>query len=223
MSNRAPVIASAATTLVTGAMLGAPVAGQVQPPPSALVNQGAEATVEAARAASPRTSEQTLAYFEHDVDAALARAVERVWDPERPREPSPRTPWGHPDLQGYWVSASYTPLERPPELAGKPLYSLQEAIEAFQTAVLVDASVDPATVHYDWTEFGMDNWQSPMRPNRRTSLIVDPPNGRIPHARGSRAAASACQARYVTVSRPHGALHRRQRESATNTVRPANR
>jgi hypothetical protein len=40
--------------------------------------------------------------------------------------------------------------------------------------------VDPATVHYDWTEFGMDNWQSPIRPNRRTSLVVDPPDGKKP-------------------------------------------
>jgi hypothetical protein len=35
-------------------------------------------------------------------------------------------------------------------------------------------------VHYDWKEFGMDAWQSPVRPNLRTSLIVDPPDGRIP-------------------------------------------
>lgn len=182
MRNRAPAPTSAAMTIVTVAVLGvsAPAAGQTQPPPSALVNQEAKETVEAARAASLRTSEQTFAYFEQDVDATLAKAVERVWDPERPREPAPRTPWGDPDLQGYWINATYTPLERPAKLAAKPLYTLQEAIEVFQTAVLVDASVDPATVHYDWTEFGMDNWQSPIRPNRRTALIVDPPNGRIP-------------------------------------------
>ena len=154
--------------------------GQSDVPASALVNPGSEAAAEAARAASLRSADETLAYFEHDVDAALARAVESVWDPERPREPSPRTPWGDPDLRGYWISATYTPLERPAALAGKPLYTIQEAIEAFQAAVLRDASVDPATVHYDWTEFGMDNWQSPMRPNRRTALIVDPPDGRMP-------------------------------------------
>jgi hypothetical protein len=154
--------------------------GQPEPPPSALVNQGDEAAVTAAREASLRDSEETFAYFEDDVDAALARAVERVWDPERPLGPSPRTPWGDPDLRGFWISATYTPLERPDALAGKQLYSIQEAIETFQAAVLRDASVDPATVHYDWTEFGMDNWQSPIRPNRRTSLIIDPPDGRIP-------------------------------------------
>jgi hypothetical protein len=166
--------------LIAGTLVVCPPAGGQTPPPSALVNQGGEQTLEAARAASLRTSEETFAYFEDEAEAALARAIERVWDPTRPRERSPRTPWGAPDLRGYWISGTYTPLERPAALAGKPMYSIQEAIEAFQTAVLRDASVDPATVHYDWTEFGMDNWQSPIRPNRRTALIVDPPDGRIP-------------------------------------------
>ena len=171
-----------------------PVAGQT-PPPSALVNQESEETLEAARAVSLRTAEETFARFENDVEAAIARAIERVWDPTRPRASSPRTAWGDPDLAGYWLSASYTPLERPAELAGKPLYTAQEAIEAFQRAVARDASVDPATVHYDWTEFGMDNWQSPIRPNRRTALIVAPPDGRIP------ALTPAGQARYEAQAR----------------------
>jgi hypothetical protein len=151
-----------------------------QPPPSALVNQRSQETVEAARAASPHTPEETYAYFEDEAEAAIARALDRVWDPTRPRAASPRTSWGDPDLQGYWVSATYTPMERPDELAGKAFYTPREAIEAFQSAVLRDAATDPATVHYDWTEFGMDNWQSPVRPNLRTSLIVDPPNGKKP-------------------------------------------
>jgi hypothetical protein len=154
-------------------------AGQT-PPPSALVNQQSEQTVRAARAASPRTREETFAVFEDDADAAIERAIARVWDPTRPREPSPRTAWGDPDISGYWLSVTYTPRERPDELGDKALYTPQEAIEAFQRAVARDAGVDPATVHYDWTEFGMDNWQSPIRPSRRTSLIIDPPNGKMP-------------------------------------------
>ena len=106
-----------------------------------------------------------------------------VWDPTAP-PPSgwtaPRTPWGDPDLQGFWLVLSYTPLERPAALAGKPLYTPEEAIDAFKKAVALDAEVDPTTVHYDWKEYGMDAWQSPVRPNRRTSLIVDPPDGKIP-------------------------------------------
>jgi hypothetical protein len=167
-----------AITAVSIFILTTPSIGQI--PASALVNQGSEETLEAARAASPHTSESTYAYFQENAEDFLAKASERVWDPNLPHPEPPRTPWGDPNLQGYWSYAAYTPLERPDELAEKSLYTVQEAIEAFQSAVLMDASIDPATVHYDWTEFGMDNWQSPIRPNLRTSLIVDPPNGKIP-------------------------------------------
>lgn len=182
MRNRVLPRPHAATALAAAVALAIPMqlTAQEEPPADALINQRSQETLEAARAASIRSSEETLAYFEDEVDEALARAVARVWDPERPREPSPRTPWGDPDLRGYWVNGTYTPLERPVELGEQELYSIQEAIEVFQGDVLRDAAVDPATVHYDWTEFGMDNWQSPIPPNRRTSLIFDPPNGRIP-------------------------------------------
>ena len=60
-------------------------------PPSALVNQRSQDTLEAARAASPQTSESTFAYFETEVQESLANALESVWDPERPRENGPRT------------------------------------------------------------------------------------------------------------------------------------
>lgn len=160
-------------------LVAAPVVGQ-SPPPSALVNQGSEETVEAARAASPHTSESTYAYFQDEAEEFIADATQRMWDPTEPRQESPRTPWGHPDLAGYWLNVAYVPLERPDEYAGKPLYTPEEAVTAFVQWTTRDASVDPATVHYDWTEFGMDNWQSPIRPNRRTSLIVDPPDGKVP-------------------------------------------
>lgn len=151
-----------------------------QTPQSALVNQRSQETIEAARAASPHTAESTYAYFRDEAEEAIARAIDRVWDPTQPRGDPPRTTWGDPDLSGYWLNVSYTPRERPLELGAQALYTVEEAIEAFRIAVVRDASVDPATVHYDWTEFGMDNWQSPVRPNRRTSLVVDPPNGRFP-------------------------------------------
>jgi hypothetical protein len=92
----------------------------------------------------------------------------------------PRTAWGDPDLRGYYLSLSYTPLERPKELANKPYYTKEEAVAAFKKAVEEDAEVDPRTVHYDWKEYGMDAWQSPIRPNLRTGLVIDPPDGRIP-------------------------------------------
>ncbi|MBI2185650.1 MAG: hypothetical protein HYU37_00845 [Acidobacteria bacterium] len=92
----------------------------------------------------------------------------------------PRTPWGDPDLRGVWHLATYTALQRPPELANKPFYTEEEAIAAFKRAVEADAEVDPRTVHYDWKEYSMDAWQGGARPNLRTSLIVDPADGRLP-------------------------------------------
>jgi len=119
------------------------------------------------------TAIDTEAAIKAAADAAKAAAATVNWAP-------PRTAWGDPDLQGYYLSLSYTPLERPVELAGKPFYTEEEAVAAFRKAVEADAEVDPRTVHYDWKEYGMDAWQSPVRPNLRTALIVDPPDGRIP-------------------------------------------
>ena len=123
-----------------------------------------------------------------------------VWDPTAPPPADwtpPRTPWGDPDLRGYYLNLTYTPLQRPAALAGKPLYTTEEAVAAFKKAVALDAEVDPTTIHYDWKEYGMDQWQSPVRPNRRTSLIVDPPDGRIPpmleEAKKRQAAAAAAE------------------------------
>ena len=117
-----------------------------------------------------------------NTDAAIAAAAEAVrtaaaaranWTP-------PRTPWGDPDLRGYYLNLSYTPLERPAALGDKAFYTEEEAIAAFKQDVEADAEVDPRDVHSDWKEYGMDAWQSPVRPNLRTSLIVDPPDGRVP-------------------------------------------
>ena len=117
-----------------------------------------------------------------NTDAAIKAAAEaaRTSQAARATWTAPKTPWGDPDLRGSWLSLSYTPLERPAELAGKAFYTEQEAIAAFKQAVESDAEVDPRTVHYDWKEYGMDAWQSPVRPNLRTALIIDPPDGRIP-------------------------------------------
>ena len=172
MRTRTLVQYGALTLAMIGVLAGAPAdaAGQTR----------AE-IAEAGRKASPRTAEEAAKFFEEEVAKKTAEATARVYDPTRPHaNPSMRTPWGDPDLRGYWLSLSYTPLERPEKFANKPLLTPQEAIEFFVEAVNADAAVDPATVHYDWKEFGMDTWQSPVRPNRRSGLIIDPANGRLP-------------------------------------------
>jgi hypothetical protein len=179
MRSRLLTIFSAVTVLITVmALVPVRVAGQ-QPPPSALVNQETSEAQEAARRASPRTGDEALKFFEAEVARKMTEASARVWDPNKPRERSPRTPWGDPDLRGYWMVESYTPLQRPTGVA-TAFYTPEEAMQAFAKAVIEDAAVDPATVHYDWKEFGMDTWQSPVRPNLRTAQIVAPSDGRIP-------------------------------------------
>src|SRR5882672_1353303 len=108
---------------------------------------------------------------------------------------APKTPWGDPDLRGVWNTATYTRLQRPEELGSKAFYTEEEAIAEYKKAAESDAEVDPRTVHYDWKEYAMDAWQGGTRPNLRTSLIVDPENGRLPpvvlEAQQRRAAAAA--------------------------------
>ena len=51
------------------------------------------------------------------------------------QHPVPRTPWGHPDLQGRWTNATLTPLERPSELGSKEFFTEAEAAEYAKTAL----------------------------------------------------------------------------------------
>ena len=97
----------------------------------------------------------------------------------------PRTPWGAPDLQGIWEGRSNTPLERPKELAGKEFLTEEEAAALDrQTAEAenldrradkVGASTD---VNLGYNQFWREK-ASKVR-GRRTSLIVDPRDGKIP-------------------------------------------
>ncbi len=88
-----------------------------------------------------------------------------------------RTPDGKPDLQGFWTNLTYTPFERPKELASKPLYTEKEAVEAFNRAI---AESQDQLVHYVNGDFGATPVQTGARPNLRTSLVIDPVDGRVP-------------------------------------------
>jgi hypothetical protein len=90
---------------------------------------------------------------------------------------------GHPDLQGFWTNNTYTPLERPRNVS-KEFYTREEALELEKKAAdeeteqTVPGTV--ADVHYDFTQFSLDRNQSAHALNLRTSMIVDPVDGRLP-------------------------------------------
>jgi hypothetical protein len=96
---------------------------------------------------------------------------------------APRTPDGQPDLQGYWSNTTYVPLERPANVT-KEFYTREEAAEIVKRAATTEAEQTvpgtTADVHYDFTQFGLDRSQGALAANLRTSLIVDPRDGRLP-------------------------------------------
>src|SRR5262245_36339529 len=87
---------------------------------------------------------------------------------------TPRTSWGDPDLQGVWNYATMTPLERSRDLGEKAIFTAEEAA-AFERQVLDRQAVTNNTAGPDWWDPGTRHLA-----NRRTSLIEDPANGRLP-------------------------------------------
>jgi hypothetical protein len=113
---------------------------------------------------------------------------------------APRTPDGQPDLQGFWTNTTFTPLERPKNVT-KEFYTKEEALELVKKLAAAEGEqTEPGTiadVHYDFTQFGLDRSQGGGALNLRTSLIVDPPDGRLPpqSAEGQKRAAERAAAR----------------------------
>ena len=100
----------------------------------------------------------------------------------------PRTEYGHPDFQGTYTFRTLTPLNRPRELADKATLTPEEAAEweAFENRrqnrdLIIDsvggAGYPPGVISYNefWYERGVETIA-----DRRTSLVYDPPNGRVP-------------------------------------------
>ncbi|MGI0149284.1 MAG: hypothetical protein ACREDF_07110, partial [Thermoplasmata archaeon] len=98
-----------------------------------------------------------------------------------------RTPWGDPDLRGVWDFRTLTPLERPAELSGKEVLSDEDAAE-FERETLRALDKDRRTsdgltaaedVRNAYNQFWWD-YGTKLTEDKRTSLIVDPPDGRVP-------------------------------------------
>jgi hypothetical protein len=105
--------------------------------------------------------------------------------PVAAQTPTPaKTAWGHPDLQGTWTFKTITPLERPAQFAKQEFLTEQEAVELERIALKEntdeerpkDAVRDVAGAYND---FWFDRGNQTVR-TRRSSLIVEPRDGRIP-------------------------------------------
>ena len=94
-----------------------------------------------------------------------------------------KTPWGDPDLQGIWSNQSPTPLERPAALAGKATLSEAEAAEFERTSLerLLTTFAREVPISGELNEIWLETAKGKVPPNRSTSLVVDPPDGRIPY------------------------------------------
>ena len=94
-------------------------------------------------------------------------------------EDVPRLPWGAPDLQGVWDFRSLTPMQRPEELADREVFTAEQAADFAEETIRRrsrDADTSDRVVPYN--DFWFDEGTSVT--TDRTSLIIDPPDGRIP-------------------------------------------
>ena len=111
----------------------------------------------------------------------------------------PRTAYGHPDLQGIWTNATQTPLERPRELGDKRFFTEEERQNQEQewlnyiAARSEQSDPDRAPPTDGDTDLGYNNFWvdrgtevNTINGEYRTSLIVEPEDGRIPYAEGVR-------------------------------------
>ncbi len=93
----------------------------------------------------------------------------------------PRTPWGDPDLQGVWTSDNEMglPFERPAQYGSKQVLEGEELDEALEQRQ--EQKVATAPVAGGETGAGPTHWfESWTGKSSRTSMVIDPPDGRVP-------------------------------------------
>jgi hypothetical protein len=94
---------------------------------------------------------------------------------------APRTAWGDPNLQGTWFVLYDTPLERSAANAGKPLLTDQEVAAANQQKGLNPGrNMRSTNANQDVTGPYNAVFNSVLRTGKRTSMVIDPPDGKIP-------------------------------------------
>src|SRR5262252_2402316 len=93
-----------------------------------------------------------------------------------------KTPWGEPDLQGIWTDETDTPFQRSPKFANQEFFTEAQRAELDQVRAALRGRDDRGEVRSERDVAGAYNavWGGRKRTGARTSMIVDPPNGRIP-------------------------------------------
>lgn len=92
---------------------------------------------------------------------------------------TPTTAWGEPDLQGMWPidNLNGTPLQRPSEFGERRLLTDEEFAERTERLAALNARYDDEIEN---NKMGIGHWAEMGQPNRLTSLIYEPANGRLP-------------------------------------------
>jgi hypothetical protein len=97
-----------------------------------------------------------------------------------------RTPWGDPDLQGEWTAEGEygVPFERPPQFGTRQFLTDEEYAKRLEEVRIRDqrdlAPVDVLSGKVDAPNAPIPHWREYNTTSRRTSLVIDPPNGRLP-------------------------------------------
>jgi hypothetical protein len=96
--------------------------------------------------------------------------------------PSPKTPWGEPDLQGIWTDETDTPLQRSPKYANQEFFTeaQREELDKARAAMLGRDQRGERGTELDVAGAYNAEFASVKHTGVRTSRIVDPPDGRIP-------------------------------------------
>jgi hypothetical protein len=99
-----------------------------------------------------------------------------------------KTPWGDPDLQGTWSNQTPVPLERPLALGDKSSFTKEEAADFERTALqrLLAQVAEGIPTSGELNEVWLETQNGKVAPSLSTSLVVDPPNGRIPFTLGGK-------------------------------------
>ena len=125
----------------------------------------------------------------------------------------PQTAWGAPDLQGVWDFRTITPLQRPEDLGDQAFLTAEEAAQREKSAVdraatLWDREARPTEAGGNvggYNNFWMDQGTNVIG-TRRTSLIIDPPNGRLPEVTEAGQSEGGSQPRVLQL-RASGVIH----------------